>query len=104
MWIRAKPEDHSLGSPLIELEGRKGLWVEKNDMWSKYLRRPMDTLSDMCFAQFAKMYTSIKTGATEYKDDSNDELTTHEFVNDIQGKTIIKVSTTHKLFFFFFLI
>ena len=44
----------------------------------------MDTLSDMCFAQFAKMYTSIKSGGTEYRDDSNDELVTHEFLNDIQ--------------------
>lgn len=89
MWIRAKPEDHSSGSPLIELDGRKGLWIEKNDMWSKYLRRPMDTLSDICFAQFAKMYTSIKKGDTENKDDGDDELAT---LNDIQEKTIIKVS------------
>ena len=31
-------------------------------MWSKYLRRPLNKLEDLCFAQFAKMYTSARQG------------------------------------------
>ena len=56
------------GRALTKLIGHEGLWYEQQDMWSKYLRRPMDTLGDMCFAQFAKIYSSCsQTNSNEEK-------------------------------------
>ena len=43
---------------MIKLMGHEGLWYQQQDMWSKYLRRPKDILGEICFAQFAKMYSS----------------------------------------------
>ena len=43
---------------MTKLVAHEGLWYEQQDMWSKYLRRPVETLGDLCFAQFAKMYRS----------------------------------------------
>ena len=45
--------------------GHEGLWYEQQDMWSKYLRRPMETIGEMCFAQFAKMYKSYSKVKSE---------------------------------------
>ena len=47
------------GRPVIQLDGHDGFWYEQQDIWSKYLRRPLNILGDMCFAQFAKMYKSF---------------------------------------------
>ena len=44
MWTQIIPEENSSGQSGIQLEGHEGLWIEKQDMWSKYLRRPLDTL------------------------------------------------------------
>ena len=57
-WKKATQEDIDSGRPVIVLDGHEGYWYEQQDMWSKYLRRPMDTLANICFAQFAKMYRS----------------------------------------------
>ena len=57
-WKQASEKELESGRPLTKLIGHEGLWYEQQDMWSKYLRRPKDSLGDICFAQFAKMYTS----------------------------------------------
>ena len=54
-YLKAQKQHIDAGIPLIELDGHEGLWYEQKDVWSKYLRRP-DALSEICFAQFAKMY------------------------------------------------
>ena len=51
--------------------GHEGLWYEQRDMWSKYLRRPRESLGEMCFAQFAKMYTSGSSSRAKLEDDSS---------------------------------
>ena len=58
-WKKATQEDIDSGRPVIVLDGHEGYWYKQQDMWSKYLRRPMDTPANMCFAQFAKMYKSV---------------------------------------------
>ena len=55
MWRRASEEQLKSGVKAIKLENHEGMWIEKPDMWSKYIRRP-DSIEEMCFAQFAKMY------------------------------------------------
>ena len=71
-WKRANEKEQESGRPLTKLLGHDGLWFEQQDMWSKYLRRPMNSLRDMCFAQFAKMYKSYsKTKSEEDKDNDS---------------------------------
>jgi hypothetical protein len=41
------------------LDGHDGYWYRQQDIWSKYLRRPMNILGDLYFAQFEKMYRSF---------------------------------------------
>ena len=65
-WKKASEENLKSGIPVIKLDGHEGYWYEQEDMWSKYLRRPMDTLADICFAQFAKMY---RTGSRSNQSD-----------------------------------
>ena len=55
MWMRASEEQLKAGVMAIKLENHEGLWMEKPDLFNKYLRRP-DHLEEMCLAQFAKMY------------------------------------------------
>ena len=66
-WKKASEEDLKSGIPVIELDGHEGYWYEQQDMWSKYLRRPMDTLANICFAQFAKMYRSGSRSTNQMK-------------------------------------
>ena len=68
MWVRASEEQLKAGVHAIKLDNHEGLWMEKPDLWSKYLRRP-DSVEDICFAQFAKMYK----GATSTKDETEEE-------------------------------
>ena len=58
-WKRASEIEINSGWPVIQLDGHDGYWYEQQDLWSKYLRRPMNILGDICFAQFAKMYRSF---------------------------------------------
>ena len=67
-WKQATEKEIESGRPLIKLIGHKGLWYQQQDMWSKYLRRPKDTLEEMCFAQFAKMYSSYSQRSSSEKD------------------------------------
>ena len=60
--------------------GHEGLWYEQQDMWSKYLRRPMDSLGEMCFAQFTKMFKSY--GSTRSKEDKNEHVKEDEVDED----------------------
>ena len=69
MWIRASEEQLQSGVHAIQLENREGFWMEKPDMWNKYLRRP-ESLEDMCLAQFAKMYK----GTSEKSEEVDDEM------------------------------
>ena len=55
-WKKATEAELNSGRLVIQLDGHDGYWYEQQDMWSKYLRRPIDTLGELCFAQFAKMY------------------------------------------------
>ena len=72
-WRKATEEDLSSGRPVIQLDGHEGYWYEQQDMWSKYLRRPMEVLADICFAQFAKMYHSFsRAKANENESEDND--------------------------------
>ena len=57
-WKKATETELNSGRLVIQLDGHDGYWYEQQDMWSKYLRRPIETLGDLCFAQFAKMYRS----------------------------------------------
>ena len=83
-WKKATEEDMNSGRQLVELDGHEGYWYEQQDMWSKYLRRPMDSLSELSFAQFAKMYKSYSQARASkeesapsdekaFEDDGNDE-------------------------------
>ena len=74
MWIRASEEQLKTGVHAIKLENREGLWMEKPDLWNKYLRRP-DSLEDICLAQFAKMYkgSTRETDETDFDVNSDDE-------------------------------
>merc|ERR1712082_56045 len=60
-WKKASEEDMKSGTPLTKIKDQDGVWFEQQDMWTKYLRRPEETLGNMCLAQFAKMYTSCNT-------------------------------------------
>ena len=74
-WKKATQEDIDSGRPVIVLDGHEGYWYEQQDMWSKYLRRPMDTLANICFAQFAKMYRSgSKSSEAEPERGSEDDV------------------------------
>ena len=53
---RADEKDES-NPNLVTLDGIDGKWFEQPDMLSKYKRRP-DSLEDMCYCQFGKMYRS----------------------------------------------
>ena len=71
---RATDEQINAGVPCIELKNHEGLWVEQDDMWSKYLRRPSE-VKDLCFAQFARMFVTWspnKEADEEDKADDND--------------------------------
>ena len=70
-WKHATEKDIESGRPLTKIMGHEGLWYEQRDMWSKYLRRPRESLGEMCFAQFAKMYTSGSSSRAKLEDDSS---------------------------------
>ena len=73
---RATEEQINAGVPCIELKNHEGLWVEQDDMWSKYMRRPTE-VKDICFAQFARMYVtwspSKEADEEENADDNNED-------------------------------
>ena len=58
-WKKATEEQLNQGLAAVQLGSHEGFWYEQPDFWSKYLRRP-DVLSEMCFAQFARMYKGGK--------------------------------------------
>ena len=64
-WKKATKKEEESGRPLTKLMGHEGLWYEQQDMWSKYLRRPLESLGEMCFAQFAKMFKSYSHSKPE---------------------------------------
>ena len=47
---KATEADINSGRPVIQFAGHEGYWYEQQYMLSKYLRRPMETVGDMCFA------------------------------------------------------
>ena len=71
-WRKATEEDLMAGVPVEELANHDGLWYEQHDMWSKYLRRP-DSLSELCFAQFSKMYKSYNPKKSTEDGDNPEE-------------------------------
>ena len=66
-WRRATEEQLQSGIRTKKLENHDGYWYEQPDMWSKYLRRP-NSVKDISFAQFAKMYKGFNPKKEE-KDD-----------------------------------
>ena len=72
-WKRATENEIKSGRPMTKLLGHEGLWYEQQDMWSKYLRRPMDTLRELCFAQFGKMYRSCSQSKSEEYAEENEK-------------------------------
>ena len=52
-WKKENEEDCKSGRPVTELVGHEGFWYEQQDMWSKYLRIPID-IEEICFGQSAK--------------------------------------------------
>ena len=71
MWMRASEEQLKAGVKAIKLENHDGMWIEKPDLWSKYLRRP-DSIEEICFAQFAKMYKGCASQKDDYDEDDED--------------------------------
>ena len=76
-WRKATEADLTAGVPMEELANHQGLWYEQHDMWSKYLRRP-DSLAEICFAQFSKMYKSFNPKASK---EDGDEPKEDEYIN-----------------------
>ena len=76
-WRKATEADLMAGVPVEELANHQGLWYEQHDMWSKYLRRP-DSLAEICFAQFSKMYKSFNPKASK---EDGDEPKEDEYIN-----------------------
>ena len=80
-WVKATEEQLLAGVKAVQLEGHEGLFVEQQDMWSKYLRRP-NCLEDISFAQFAKMYRSYgsnkKDEEEDNQEDNDEDLPDHE--------------------------
>ena len=71
-WRKATEEDCKSGRPVTELAGHEGFWYEQQDMWSKYLRRPV-SIEDVCFAQFAKMFRSGGIAKDDDEEESDTE-------------------------------
>ena len=81
-WRLATEADIENGIGLTKIKDREGLWIEQNDMLSKYLRRP-DDLELISAAQFSKMYT---TGGITFKKDTSD-MDEEEDIDDIEDLT-----------------
>ena len=104
-WKKATEIELNSGRPVIQLDGHDGYWYEQQDMWSKYLRRPMDTLSEMCFAQFAKMYRSFSQSRSSdeqadpsdaKRDDNGDDDDGYETAGDDDTDDKFNFIMTHK--------
>ena len=65
-----------------EIDGHDGLWYQQQDFWSKYKRRPMDKLGNVCFAQFAKMYESYSPNKKESEEEIESEVIEPNCLND----------------------
>ena len=72
-YLKAQKEHIEAGIPLIELDGHEGLWYQQQDVWSKYLRRPVE-LRSICFSQFAKMYRGSSRSTSNDGDNDEDEI------------------------------
>ena len=69
--MRRVPEEHQHEQQdLIQIEDRDGLWTHQWDMQDKYFRRPK-SLTNMCFANFSRMYTP---GSSSKPDDTDNDL------------------------------
>ena len=77
---RATEEQINAGVPCIELKDHEGLWVEQDDMWSKYMRRPSE-VKDLCFAQFARMFVTWSPNKEANEEDNADDVV-EAVVND----------------------
>ena len=64
------------GSTMITVSGKEGKYVEKPNILEKYERRP-ETLKDLCFAQFCKMYAPARgKNKSKENEDSDSESDT----------------------------
>ena len=98
-WVKATEDQLLAGVKAVELEGHEGLFVEQQDLWSKYLRRP-DCLEEISFAQFAKMYRSYSSKKKgEDEDDlyeSDDDLQNHECDEEMSDEEKFNFIMTYK--------
>ena len=44
---KATEAELNFGRLVIQLDGHDGYWYEKQDMWSKYMRRTIETLGEL---------------------------------------------------------
>ena len=109
-WRKATEEELQSGRPMIQIDGHEGFWYEQQDMWSKYLRRPMDILGELCFGQFAKMYRSFSRArangdenadpdAKELDEDREDDDKGYESGDDEETEDKFNYIITHEKLF-----
>ena len=79
-WRLATEKDIENDIGLISIKDRDGLWIEQNDILSKYLRRP-DVLELISAGQFCKMYTT--SGMTLRKNVADEDIDEEGDVDDL---------------------
>ena len=82
-WRRATEEQLQSGIRTKKLENHDGYWYEQPDMWNKYLRRPQ-SVREISFAQFAKMYKGFNPKKDEKEDGGDDDLELDAEIEEIQ--------------------
>ena len=96
-WRKATEDDINAGVKTVYLEGHEGLFLEQQDMYSKYLRRPA-ALEDICLAQFAKMFKS--TSGNRKDDEVDDELEDEDYIQHSEEDQISEDDRFHYIITF----
>ena len=94
--VRADPEVDYHGIELMEIEGKEGLYFEKQNWIDKYLRRDMKKLGELCLTQFVKMYDSSSKPPKESQEES-EESENEDDVKDDEVNEVEKKSSNEKL-------
>ena len=79
-WRLATEAEIENGTGLTKIKDREGLWIEQNDILSKYLRRP-EELELISAAQFCKMYTT--SGITTKSDKADEDMEDEKDFDDV---------------------
>ena len=78
-WRRATEEQLEDGIAVKKLDKQEGFWYQQPDIWSKYLRRPVE-LQEICCAQFARIYRGFNPKDGKTDEDGEDDL--HEVIEE----------------------